>query len=145
MIGYIMVKACCYCENYVTHFYFKTPLNLSKTNAKLKKWKMFQIKYGKCFQLFSDEVSNKKSVALVNDGSNLAAKYVQTFVVAFINFCCQRFLVLVIILIFLFQKEQSCGEKKQLRGPHIGFAVGGWVEILDCDQRLKKKVFAVNG
>lgn len=115
MIGYIMVKACCYCENYVTHFYFKTPLNLSKTNAKLKKWKMFQIKYGKCFQLFSDEVSNKKSVALVNDGSNLAAKYVQTFVVAFINFCCQRFLVLIIILIFCFRKS-SLVEKIPIKG-----------------------------
>ena len=50
MIGYIMVKACCYCENYVTHFYFKTPLNLSKTNAKLKK--------GKCFKLNTANASS---------------------------------------------------------------------------------------
>ena len=143
MIGYIMVNACCYCENYVTHFYFKTPINLSKTNAKLKKWKMFQIKYGKCFQLFSDEVSNKKSVALVNDGSNLAAKYIQTFVVAFINFCFQRFLVLVIILIFLFQKEQSC--EKTIKG--ATHRVCGWRLGRDFGLRpaVKKKVFAVKG
>ena len=131
MIGYIMVKACCYCENYVTHFYFKTPLNLSKTNAKLKKWKMFQIKYGKCFQLFSDEVSNKKSVALVNDGSNLAAKYVQTFVVAFIS-SCNYFDFFVLERVVLWRKKTIKGATHRVCGWRLGRDFG-------LRQAVKKK------